>query len=350
MAPRQALSLVALAAACALCALVLSTSSWRSPTVLVGMDSSSGIHGAPYMPESIPWKFPSAGPWGPSADPHKLSSVEYMPPDSSDWYWHPSEAPDSATENAEPGAAEEESDDAGNPEEDAQAASASEGLLSETGQDVGVEVDDETSEGGDDDTSAPDSAAAEERGRPTMLKQQQKARRTKHSDWAQVADALHMTRHARTAIAQQRAKVLGCRGVHYMTSASGDQLVSPCASQTAEFAALRSAHFTARADLGTTLAGASPDFEGRQFRRIVRDGFDPAGAADDQFLARGGGAAQGQAAAPPRVSVSRDTGALNLLGDAAGAADDALLGAVAQHKRARAHARARTQKPVWHTW
>jgi hypothetical protein len=331
VADRRALPAVALLAVCALAALA-NISSRGAPVELISMDPSSGMKGSIFLPESIPWKFPTAGPWG--EDPHKLSSVEYMPANSSDWYWHPRPPSEEAAANAtEEESDEEDADEEGGAEEeggaDESAAEESEEDESEDGEDVGVEDDEEAST--DEDTEAAT------KGRPTMLVQR-RGQNGDRKEQAKVTDALAMASKSDTYRALQRAAILGCKGVHYAKGPLGEQLVSPCASQEKEFTAMKKQRFTDRADLGTVAAGTSPDFEGHQYKMVHLDHLDAAGDADSQFLARDQQA--------PHITF-KSNGQLNLFGNAADAADDDVLQAVSKQAR---KGKAPHAKVTWHTW
>eukprot|EP00961_Rhodomonas_salina_P208062 2807908-Rhodomonas_salina.2 len=83
--------------------------------------------------------------------------------------------------------------------------------------------------------------------------------------------------------AQERAKVLGCSGVHYLPGPGSTFTAAPCKSQSAELSKLQGQRFTNRDDVGTSVKGASTDLDGTEFRNAW-NGFDAADAADSSFL------------------------------------------------------------------
>jgi len=131
--------------------------------------------------------------------------------------------------------------------------------------------------------------------------------------------------------AQERAKVLGCSGVHYLPGPGSTFTAAPCKSQSAELSKLQGQRFTNRDDVGTSVKGASTDLDGTEFRNAW-NGFDAADAADSSFLSA-------KKSATHSVTPSWE---------GADDADDALLQSRTQAVKRHQHPGAQNLK--WHSW
>jgi len=127
--------------------------------------------------------------------------------------------------------------------------------------------------------------------------------------------------------AQERAKVLGCSGVHYLPGPGSTFTAAPCKSQSAEMKNLRGQRFTNRDDVGTTVQGATTDMGGTEFKNAY-NGWNAASAADSSLLS----AATKKTPTPWEEAVE---------------ADDELLNS---RQQAQARHRAGATPTKWHSW